>query len=248
MANDVENDMSFFMVVHEENKSHLAGIRHWKNLKIAFDRDYIWVKDIDYVQVNSLEVKSIPYKVVYYAGQGKLFLLHSQLPDRAIPALLWTPIERALPVKLPSYNHNYFGVREKISVNIIPSDLEREAIAMITTINTLRSYIETAPAVRLQVKWTILNNDKVFLLGTPLLPVDGQVFWQHHNFMIPAGHDFDLYVLCDKVNSILNPGNDSWVVWNANSTYSLIEKNDLRPLSLSSFRKSIQMLSLTLNC
>ncbi|MBC7450141.1 MAG: hypothetical protein H7259_01485 [Cytophagales bacterium] len=244
MEKDAANDISYYVLVHQTNKNDLAAIRKWNNLKVAFEEGYIWIKDFDYVQIHALEVKSIPYITVFYSRQGKLFQLNSQLPDRNVPSLLWTAIERALPVTLPSFNHNYFGVSENIELRLIPSQQEVESIAMITSIDLLHAYLKTAPAIRLQkITWVLLGDDRVFLLGVPFLPIQGKAFWNRGTFMIPAGWDFDLFMLTGTLNTILNPANDNWVVWDTDTTYLLINKTDMRPLSLSSFRLSTLYLS-----
>jgi hypothetical protein len=243
MAENASNNISYYLVINESHKDDLAGIRQWNNLKAAFEAGSIWIKDLDYAQVNSLEVKSIPYKTVFYEKQGKLFPHNSLLPDRNVPALLWTPVERALPVKLPAFNHNYFGIKEKTVMRLISSPQEAEAEGMIIGIEQLEAYLLTAPAVRLQkLSWTLLNNDLVFLFGKPLLPVDAAVYWKRNNFMLPAGQDFELHLLSDTLNALLNPDNDHLIIWDTNNTYSLVEKSDLQPLSLSSFRKTRQTL------
>lgn len=244
MAQDASNDINYYLVIDGIHKADLANIRHWNNLKIAFDENRVWVKDFSYAQINSIEVKSIPYKKSFYAKHGKLFLQGSLLPDRNIPSLLWTPIDRAIPIRLPSFNHNYFGVQEKVPINLVPSDREEEAVAMITGIVALQQYIETAPAIRLQkLMWVILDNDKVLLHGRPLLPIAGNVFWKQKDFLIPAGFNFDLFLLIDPLNNLINPKNNYLVVWDTVGTYFLVDKNDMQPLSISSFRSSHQYLS-----
>lgn len=238
MGKDVSNDLSYYLLVNDEHKTQLAAIRAWANLKIAFDGNQIWVKDFDYVQINALELKSMPYKTLFYEKNGKLFLLNSALPDRNTPSLLWTPMERALPIELPKMNHNFFGIEEKINIKLIPSEIEVADNVMITSVGRLRIYITTAPSVRTQnITWALLNDDKVILLGTPLLPISGDTFWQRGDFLIPSGYDFDLYLFSETLNQTLNPEGGKWVIWNTDSTYFLIDKDDLEQLSLGSFRR-----------
>lgn len=245
MAKDVANDIIYYLRVDRANESHLGNIRHWSNLKIAFNETQIWVKDLDYVQVNSIEVKSIPYKTVFYAKDGKLFLMNSLLPDRNILSMLWTPVDRALPVKLPGFNHNYFGISETLSVRIVPSQNEGQAVAMIVALSVLQDYLHSAPEIRLQtLKWTILNGDKAFLYGTPLLPLTGEVFWQRKQMILPAGYDFDLHILADELTNRLDAENEHIIVWNTDSTYFLIERDNLQALTLSSYRLSMRRHSL----
>jgi hypothetical protein len=245
MAKDAANDLSYFLLIDAQYLSDLGHISPWKNLKVAFEGSQIWVRDFDYAQIHSVEVKTMPYKTLFYSQGGKLLRLNSLLPDRNVPGVLWTPIERALPVRLPALNHNYFGLDERLSIQLVPSEHEAAAVAMITTLETLRTYIITAPAIRLQqLQWTILGTDRVLLLGQPVLPVAGAVFWSRSGFLLPAGYDFDLYLLAETLLQKLDPDHTQWLVWNTDNTYFPVEKSDLQPLSLGSFRAGLRQLSL----
>lgn len=241
MAKDASNDIVYYIQLEASRKDDLASIRSWSNLKVAFDSDFIWIKDFDFTQINSLEVKSISFKTCYYSKQGKLFFIDSLLPERNVPALLWTQIDRAISVKLPSYNHNYFGLNENIETKLVLSNDEHDSEAMITDITALKQYIISAPEIRLKnLKWTILNNTRALIVGLPMLPIKGEVYWKNKNMLLPAGYDFEFSILIDLINKKVNPENDNLVIWNTDSTYALIDKTDILPLSLSSFKRSIK--------
>lgn len=244
MGKDSTNDITYYLVIDIANKEDLGLIRNWNTLKAAFEDGKIWITGFDTEQIQATEIKSIPFKSLYYEKNGKLFFLHSLLPERTVPSLLWTPIDRALQIELPSFNHNYFGMKEKIEIKLIPSEEIYESIAMITTIHTLGQYIETAPSIRLQnLHWAVLDNDKAFVVGTPLLPVLGDVYYKRGDFIIPSGYNFDLHSLVDALNNVINPNQNYWIVWNRNTSYFKISKNDMQPISISSYRKTIHRFS-----
>ena len=237
MATNSPDGINYFLVIDEHRKNDLGAIRHWANIMVGFDENQIWLKDLEYDQVNSTTVKSIPYKKVYYEKDSMLYLQNSRLPDRTIPSLVWTKIDRALPIEVPSFNHNFFGIKEDIHIQLIPSDREFEAVGMLTKMDLLKAFINTAPAIRLQgLKWVLLNNDAVFILGNPMLPIQGEVFWKYRDMLMPVGYDFELHVIRDTINDSLNPTQDKWIVWNKDATYFDIEKEAFAALSLGSFR------------
>lgn len=239
MAKDSSNGISFFLSVAREHKDDLGAIRHWANLKIAFEEDLVWVKDFTVAQTEALEVKTIPYKELYYTAAGKLFKWGSQLPHRNVPAVLWTPIERGLSIRLPAFNHNYFGISDKAAIRLAPSDKEQDAYGLLTTLALLKTYIETAPAIRLQhLHWALVDNDKAIILGRPQLPVPGAIFWQQHHFLIPAGYNFEFPIVAGTMQEIINPNKEIWVVWEKDGCYWNFDKEALQPLSISSFRKA----------
>lgn len=240
MAQDASNNLTYYLKIDESKKEDLAAIRIWSNLKFGVEENFIWVKGFDYVQIHSLEVKSIPFSILYYEKNSKLNLVNSLLPERNLPNVLWTPIDRALPIKLTSFNNNYFGIREKIEITLIETTEEKESEVMITTTANLNLYIQSAPSIRLEkLQWSILNNDKVFLIGTPLLPITGDVYWKNKNHIIPTGYNFELPLVSNEINSILNLNNDYYIIWNKDNTYALLDLSDLEPLSISSFRLSL---------
>ena len=239
------NNIDYLLALEDVYKNHLSAIRHWNNIKVATEGETVWVKNIDFAQLNAVEIQSIPCKRIFYERNGKLFPINSQLPYRTVPSLLWTPIERAIPVSLPSFNHNFFGLHEKITIKLVPAQVEVRAQAMIADLNALLQYVDSAPAIRLKsISWAILNNDKALLMGIPLLPIDGTVFWRRGEALIPAGYDLNFHSLSESIMQQLCPENDSWLVWNTDATYFLIDKDDLQPLSRSSVRAGTEQLVL----
>jgi hypothetical protein len=240
MAENASDTISYYFKMDKANLDDLASVRHWSQLKVAFDGPELWVTGFDEVLIESKEVKIIPFKELYYSQSGKLFPLRSHLPCGTLKGLLWTPIERALPLTKPAYNNNYFGSDEKIKIKLTSKEHETAASAMITTIASLLQYIEKSPAVRLKsLSWCLLNDDKVMIMGEPLLPITGKVYWMREHFIFPAGFDLEFPLLQKKINTYINPENEYWIVWNEDGSYAPIERNFLERLSLGSFRSSL---------
>lgn len=243
MAKDASNHLTYFLFVEHEQKDALGNLRMWSNLKVGLDEKGIWVKDLDYAQVHSTEVAIIPGKRCFYEKDGRLFPLESLLPEGRTPALMWTPIERALPVKFPDLNHNYFGVSEQVEIRLQASDSEQEAIAMMCSTEQLNSYIATAPEVRLgAIRWTLLENNRLLLLGKPLLPVDGETFWLSGKWLLPSGYNLELSFLGELASNLLDLNPGEYALFLQNGTYVRITDSDLVPLSRSSYRMTLQML------
>lgn len=240
MAIDSANSVAYFLSLPLQHKDYLGAVRHWDNLKVGIEEDLIWVKDLTTVQVDSVEIKSIPHKTLYYSNGPFLCRQGSLLPDRALPSLLWTPIERGLPIELPAFNHHYFGLSEKVAIRLMPTDEEQEAYANLVSMEALQHYVETAPAVRLQkIQWVIVN-EKALLAGIPLLPLKGDVYWRQNNFLLPAGYRFELSLLTETLQAMLNPDDDHWIIWQTDGRYRKVAKEQMRTLSIASFRESIK--------
>jgi hypothetical protein len=243
MAQDAAGSLKYYLCIDQQRKDDLSRIRTWPNLKVGQEENLFWVKDLEYAQLHSVEVKSLPFKSIFYENNNKLYYLNSRLPERTVPNLLWTPIDRALPANLPSFNHNYFGIHSRVNIQLVPIETEVEGVAMVTSIDILEKYVETAPAVRMQmINWCILDGKKVLLIGKPLLPLPGDIFWHRKTFLLPAGYDLELHILSKLIEVSVNPFNDHWVLWNIDGSYTLVSKDDLVGLSRSSFRLSSNLL------
>lgn len=243
MAPDTSSSLAYFLLVEKINQEDLAPLRKWSNLKVAFDKDQIWVTNFEHHQIESIEVKSVPYKTLFYRKDSKLFLLNNLLPDRNEPSFLWTPIERAFPLEIKNGNYNYFGMEEKIAIKLVREEEEREAEVLLTDISTLENYLNTTPAIRLKnLTWTVIGETEVLIFGKPLLPITGTVFWKNQELIIPVGFNFELAILSKTINNKINAAKSAYVIWFRDATYFTLEKSQLMPLTLSSFRKTKQKI------
>lgn len=244
MANDAADNLNYFLLLDEDHQVFLGGIRHWNNLKVGFDEQGTWIKDFDYAQIQSIEVKTIPYKKVFYEKNGRLFPENSLLPEGIVPALIWTPIDRAVPVTLPALNHNYFGVNETLTMRLVTAESEQESVAMIVDLDVLGDYLEHVPEVRLKnLSWCILDDYTACVLGTPLLSVQGEVFWQSDVFLIPSGFDLELHALKDELKHLLEAGDSDRILWLKSGKTLKLTHTDLKLLSRASFRMNIKSIT-----
>ncbi len=235
--------MNYFLHIAQTYKSFLASIRHWSTLKMAYEGNAIWLKGFSEEQVTSITVKSIPHKQLYKEQDGQLFPLGSLLPSKNVPSLLWTPIERALPVQLPSKQSNLETPLANIQMELVPAEKEEKVIALGVELPVLANYIEKAAAHRLQsLRWLVINRQQALIIGEPLLALPGKVYWQQEDFLIPAGWQFKLYALVPAFNRLLNFERNQLLIWNENGTYYPIDKNQLQTLSIGSFRQTFQQI------
>lgn len=229
----------YLLEIDKKHKQLLLAIRHWDTIRIAFTETAIWLKDFSAEQLHSPELLKIPYITVFEVKDNMLFVKGSLLPSKKMPsALLWTPIQKALPVVLPGLNHNFFGIHEKIDIQIIRSQVEREAFALLATVDDVNKYVENAPQTRLErLQWVVLEN-KILILGVPLLPIKGDSFWKINDAILPTGYDFELAILSEVIAGKLNPDSDCLMLWQQDSTCVKIPKDNIMPLSISSFRQT----------
>ncbi|MBF7090778.1 hypothetical protein IUY40_04380 [Flavobacterium sp. ALJ2] len=227
----------YFLEIKKEHNHFLGSIRHWDNLKVAFETDTIWIKDFSLEQIDAAEIQQIPYKTIYELKDNLLFEKGKLLPSRKLPSgLLWTPILRALPVSLPKFNHNFFGIDQKLKIVLKPSEDIKEAFALLVDYDELKLYIESAPKYRLEpLQWVVIDKSAL-IIGNPLLPIQGSTYWVDNNFLIPTGYNFEWFALTKTLQEKLNPSEENIILWNTDNSYSIIPKTHIKQLSISSFR------------
>lgn len=243
MAEDASNSIIWLLELPRAHSEWLAGIRHWDHLKIANEGDSMWVGGFSNAEIESVAVKSIPGKKIWHQRDNRLFPQGSRLPFRTAPALLWTPIGRGLPLTLPAENHNLFSSGTPAPVRLSRSDAVHEAVAMTTTLKALGTFLENAAAVRLKsLRWTIFGGNSALVLGTPLLPVPGNAFWQRGNFLVPAGYDFEWPVIAGILQNKISLADSETIVWSTAGKWVRIPATAFRPLTIGSYRQSALLI------
>ncbi|MEN2398607.1 hypothetical protein GKZ90_0002355 [Flavobacterium sp. MC2016-06] len=227
----------YFLEINKKYTDFLGAIRNWDTVKAAFDEQTVWLKDFLPEQLNSIEIQQIPFHIVYELKANLLFKKGSLLPSKKLPSgLLWTPIMRAFPVKLPKFNHNYFGIDQTLQIQLKPSETAHQSHALLTDYKEMKAYIETAPDFRLKpLTWVVLDQN-ILVIGNPLLPIKGETYWFKNDFLLPAGYDLEWSVLSKTIQQNLNPFSEEILIWNKDNSCIKIAKNKMKQLSISSFR------------
>lgn len=240
MAKHTQDDLIYYATLNNRHKEALGKIRLW-DLKLAYDGDIIWIKGLNEAQIQSKELLSIPNCSFYVERENKLYPKGSILPCANVPSLLWTPIQLALPLTLPKYNDNFVILEaDPLDVSLIKSDREEEAFALLATVADLEKYIQTAPAIRLKkLEWTLLSEQQALIIGTPLLPIKGNVFWRYKQLLLPAGFKLNYEILADYINDSYTT-NDMYLCWLEQHKAVLIDLNLIEQLSVASFRKTFE--------
>jgi len=227
------------------NIHFLNQIRHWHNLKVGKFGDTVWVTGLSEENASSTEVLSIPFISLYKVNDGFIFPLGSNLPEAKEPELLWSPISNVLPIELPPYNFNFFGVRENIQMKLIPSGELQETFATEIDLSVLTKYMEKAPAIRNKnLSWCLIEDDTALILGLPILPLPGKSYWRHGNSLIPGGYVYQYDLLAPVIENKINALKDAWIFWGSPSEYSLMYKDQLVPLNRSSVRLTSKHLNI----
>lgn len=238
MAEDSSNGIkTFWAELPKADEDFLGAIRDWKNVKIAIDEEVIWLKGFTDEQAASSEIQQLPNFILYELRDGLLFRKDALVPSKKMrTALLWTPIDKALKLTFPISNNNFFGIDEKIDVELKPSEEEQPAMALLCSISEIKEVIITTPKFKLEKLDWIIITDKALFLGTPLLSFPGKTFWLKDGHLLPTGFDFEFKNLSSLLQRKYNTDQNQWLLWNENGSVLYLNKEDFRKMSVSSFR------------
>ncbi|SHK94583.1 hypothetical protein [Chryseobacterium polytrichastri] len=238
MAEDSSNRIKeFWAELPKADEDFLGSIRDWKNVQIALEEDVIWLKNFTDEQAESAEIQQLPNFLLYELRDGLLFRKDALVPTKKVrTALLWSPIDKALRLTFPPSNHNFFGIDEKVEVNLKSSEEEQLAMAMLSSISEIKNLIVALPKFKLEKLEWIVMEDQALFLGTPLLSFPGKTYWMKDGHLLPTGFDFEFKNLSSLLQKKYNENGDQWLLWNEDGSYLSINKNDFRKLSVSSFR------------
>ncbi len=250
MEKNIGDDLTFWCCLPENAQDYLGQVRHWDNLKVGTEGGRIWVRDLNKTQIESATVQSLPFVQRFSCRDNLLFPLGSALPNQKIPLLLWTPIQRAVRVDLPNRFYDYtkvFDNKPFILPKLIPSEIEKPAFALLTSLKELGNYVEIAAAIRLKpLSWVIVETaqhieqeSQVLIVGTPILPIRGKTFWLSGDFLMPTGFAMELPILQELWQQKINFYNMYFIVWQEDSTFFRVDKLAFTPLSLASFSLSL---------
>lgn len=244
MGEDPSIELSIVLEIDREHRDFLAPIRHWPLLKLAVDQQTCWVKGLSVEQLQTTEVRAIPFKRLFYEKDNRLYPYGSLLPTKRLPsALIWISLERGLPLTLPAFNHNYFGVNARLTVALAASDTERPTAAQMITLKLLEQYLPSMAPVRLHTMEWVVIDDLALIVGEPLLPLPGRSWWRLANSYLPAGYEWEW-----DVRVYLPADSDDRLFWNPDGSYLSVPTGSFRPLSLSSFRLTWENLQKTGVC
>jgi len=241
MADDFGVNIEYLLSIPSIHIKAIYKLRKWTHLKIAKDETTIWIRGFTQHEIESESVLKIPFIKRYFLKGAQLVPYGRALPEMVEPNLLWSNIQRGLKIHLPKENFNFFGLEQNYKIKLVPSNENKAIDATIVDLISLKKYIETAPKIRLKnLKWTIIEHKSALIIGSPLLPIRGQDYYQLSSFLIPAGWKLEHENFSKVFKEALGESAEYWYMINENSEISKLSKIAFNSLSKGSFIKSIQ--------
>jgi len=229
--------------IDESGIDFLGPIRHWPHLSMTAAGGIIWVRGLRPDDLGHRALRGIPHARVLYLRDDHLYPENALVPIKKLPpGIIWRPLSKGLPLSFPSFNHNYFGIGERMAIRLVTSTEESPAVALLILVEALRSYAITASAVRLRhLHWVVLGREAL-VIGTPMLPLPGRAFWQLGAHLLPVGYTFEFPILAETLGRRLCRQTGDRVFWGQDGSCLVLAQADVVPMSLGSIRMTVAIL------
>ncbi|MEM6570427.1 MAG: hypothetical protein AAF957_18595 [Planctomycetota bacterium] len=139
-------------------------------------------------------VASIGAEVFSPGGDGELIAAHPpgrRVPTALVPDAAWRAIADVLPVRVEAAA--LAGtLPPPVELSVVRGGPPREPAALRVSLARLVDWIDLAPAARFEsLVFAADASGEALVLGTPLPPLEGTLYWEAAGVLVPCGHRID---------------------------------------------------------
>jgi hypothetical protein len=236
MAKDHADSLKQFVLqMAMKDKKTLGSVRTMPGLLMAEEDEIIWLRG-QAGGVLPMEIRQLPaLKTFLLDEKGLLFPAGHLTPSGRIKHMQWKSLTETLPAELP-VSLLPGKVDALLPISLSPSNEEQEGVALLTTIDVLKVYAETAPEVRLKrTMFAVSGSGQTLVYGTPLLPLPGKVFWKKDRLLLPLGFDFAPPALFPLISEKF-AGSEAFILFHPDGSWERIHHEQLVATSRSAVR------------
>jgi hypothetical protein len=119
------------------------------------------------------------------------------------------------------------GTLPSIPLSLVRDTEQREVTALLIKHESWQEYALTAPQARLSpLKFAASCNGNVLIVGNPLPPLGGSLYWEDHGVYVAAGLHWSPAVSAAVVRRVLQLQEGDLALWQATGSWELIRRSD----------------------
>jgi len=220
------------LVLEEAYHDQIGTIRTFARWKAARKQQEIWLKGPIPTGKEKLRIQSLPLLATYEVDeQSRLFPYGKQTPVGLLPNLDWQALSDFLPITMP-ISAMPAAMAHQLHIRLLSSQHIHPACALQTSFKNWKTYVESAPLIRLaQLKFAISKEKTVLIIGEPLPTLQGISFWRNGNMLIPSGFDFEYGIFGRLINQKLSLSVDSLILFSADGMATTIPNSSFQTVS-----------------
>jgi hypothetical protein len=228
-----------------ENAKQIGMLRYLDGVKVRPAESVIWVtgtygneRDSVIKLLSSLACKR--FEVLDESGltQPGDRVPVAELPDRSDGQ--WQPICEWVELTLPAAQVAQGSVA-RVSIGLVRSNEFMDANAILSTIEELERYVDSAPEFRLSPLTFAMNESgSVFVRGEPLPSIPGQPFVEQNDIAWPAGFEWSPQLSSATIREAFELDAGALLILHHDGSWESIDATDWIPVRRSAVRESLR--------
>lgn len=225
--------------IDKKNQRFLGQIRYLDQCWVAEDNQRLWLKLAFQTGDLPLAVQQIPVEGRYLLDdQDRLFPFEGVTPVKELPTLFWHPIASYLSVEVPIAALPGI-VAEQLSIELIRSEKVETGHFLLLSWEMWQDYALQTTQIRLApLTFAVSNQKEVLVSGSPLPALPGQLYWQDHQVLLPAGRTFKLSLMAELLSDTYAKEKDKFLLFRSDHLCEIIAAKDFQKVSRSAVRRT----------
>jgi hypothetical protein len=225
------------MVLSQADKAALGTVRCLPGLQAAEDEGCIWVRGIPLPEKIDLRIRQLPGLHTYLLdADNYLFPPGGLTPVGKLKPLNWVALSQYVTIELP-VSALPGTITQQHAIRLVPSGRSQPGNALLTDLDTWKTYGEQAPLIRLQqTQFAVSATNKVLVIGSPLPALPGKEYVLHDTLLLPCGYEFDPPAISNLVITRLDPSKGSLLLFDIDGRWEKVPKESFVRSTRSAIR------------
>lgn len=219
---------------------HPGALRLRADVTVCDEGDSVWLRgefadaDLD------IALRGLPGAQRHRVDdQGRVVPTGKRVPACTLPRAGWQPLPQWLAVALPMSSLPG-RLRERIALRLRAGGVETEANLLLTTLAMFAPWATVAANVRVQrLAFAVDASGRALVRGTPLPPLPGRLYVEHHGVALPCGCEFEPRLPAAIVARVLRLEGDEVALFAADGSCERVPANRFVRASRSAVRATL---------
>jgi MoxR-vWA-beta-propeller ternary system protein len=206
----------------------VGPLRLLPGVEAALVADDLWLRGAKLRDDDERQLREIPGAERFAIGDdAELIPPGARVPIGWLPEAQWLPLPEFARLELALAPLQHSPPRQQPLV-LAGDDVERPIAAILTSIDALSEYADSAPLVRLlRLKFLASSDGRVLIVGAPLPPLAGERFWESEGIFVAAGYRWQPAIDALLVRRALGLAENELAMWRADGTWERASREDL---------------------
>jgi hypothetical protein len=239
----MEQTMNWAAKFDPKNADQISALRSLDQAQVCSYGADIWVSGSAGNKLNEVErlLRSLPCERFDVVSETQLVRPGNRVPVAELPTgrdATWTPIENWIELSLPASKIAQGSV-QRVPLKLVRSNTIREANLVVSTIEALQQFAETAPQFRLEPLSFVVNMQREAIVrGLPLPSIPGRPYVESEGIASPVGMEWSPHLSAKTVRDAYEVASATLLILHSDNSWETIEDATWTPAKRSAIRLS----------